>query len=152
MVPALRSPVLVGRRAELTTALGLVDAAARGRGGALLITGEAGVGKSRLVDEMRARASTTGMTVLVGRSVDGGGTYRAVSEAVARLVRHDPLLTAPELAPHRAALRRLLPGGPAAEPLPRSPDPTVMLGEGRPRPARRARLPPRAGGPALGRP
>ena len=64
VVPTLRSPVLVGRRAELATALGLVDAAARGRGGALLVTGEAGIGKSRLVDEMRGRAAAAGMTVL----------------------------------------------------------------------------------------
>ncbi len=129
-VPALRSPVLVGRRAELTAVLALVDAAARGQGGALLVTGEAGVGKSRLVDEIRARAAETGMTVLVGRSVEGGGAYRPVTEALARLVRRDPLLEAAALRPYRAALRRLLPGGPADDPLPRSPDPTVILGEG----------------------
>ena len=42
--------MLVGRRAELAAACTLVDAAARGQGAALLVTGEAGVGKSRLVD------------------------------------------------------------------------------------------------------
>ncbi len=129
-VPILRSPVLVGRRAELTTAMGLVDAAVRGRGGALLVTGEAGVGKTRFVDEMRAWAAAAEMTVLVGRSVAGGGTYRAVTEALARLLRHRPRLDDPTLQPYRAALGRLLPGLPESEPLPRAPDPTVMLGEG----------------------
>ncbi|MGH3920010.1 MAG: ATP-binding protein, partial [Pseudonocardiaceae bacterium] len=60
-MPAVRSPVLVGRRAELATALGLVDAATRGHGAALLVTGEAGIGKSRLVAEMRARAAAAGL-------------------------------------------------------------------------------------------
>ena len=130
VVSVSRSPVLVGRRAELATALSLVDAAARGRGSALLITGEAGVGKSRLVEEMRGRASTAGMAVCVGRSVEGGGTYRALTGALAPLIRCDPLLDGPGLRPYRAALRRLLPGDAPVEPLPPAPDPAVMLGEG----------------------
>jgi len=128
-VPTSRSPVLVGRRTELATALGLVDAAGRGSGGAVLVTGEAGVGKSRLVDELRKRATAAGMTVLVGRSVDGGGTYRAVTEALAKLLRTRAALHDPALRPYRAALRRLLPGI-ADEPLASAPDPTVVLGEG----------------------
>ena len=130
VVSVSRSPVLVGRRAELATALSLVDAAARGRGSALLITGEAGVGKSRLVEEMRGRAATAGMAVCVGRSVEGGGTYRALTGALAPLIRCDPLLDGPGLRPYRAALRRLLPGDAPVEPLPPAPDPAVMLGEG----------------------
>ena len=134
MPPTSRSPVLVGRRAELATAFGLVDAAARGQGGALLVTGEAGIGKSRLAEELRGRAAAAGMTVLVGRSVDGGGTYRAVTEALARLLRTRVALDDPALRPYRAALRRLLPGI-ADEPLASAPDTgapdtTVMLGEG----------------------
>src|SRR5690349_6104857 len=128
-VPTSRSPVLVGRRAELAMAFGLVDAAGRGEGGALLVTGEAGVGKSRLVGELRERATAAGMTVLVGRSVDGGGTYRAVTEALAKLLRTRAALHDPALRPYRAALRRLLPGI-ADEPLASAPDPTVVLGEG----------------------
>jgi predicted ATPase len=129
-VSVSRSPVLVGRRAELATASSLVDAAARGRGSALLITGEAGVGKSRLVEEIRDRATTAGMAVCVGRSVEGGGTYRAVTEALAPLIRRDPLLDGPGLRPYRTALSRLLPGDAPADPLPPAPDPAVMIGEG----------------------
>ena len=82
-----------------------------------------------------ARAGRRGrMTVLVGRSVDGGGTYRAVTEALARLLRTRVALDDPALRPYRAALRRLLPGI-ADEPLASAPDTsapdtTVMLGEG----------------------
>ena len=61
-----RSPVLVGRAAELATARGLVDAVAAGRGGALLVAGEAGIGKSRLLDEVAARAAERGLPVLSG--------------------------------------------------------------------------------------
>ena len=76
-MPTSRSPVLVGRRAELATAFGLVDAAARGQGGALLVTGEAGIGKSRLADELRGRAAAAGMTVLSGaRSTAAAPTGR----------------------------------------------------------------------------
>ena len=83
---------------------------------------------------------TAGMTVLVGRSVDGGGTYRAVTEALARLVRRDAALDDPALRPYRAALRRLLPGmRRTSRSTPRAPDPTVMLGEGVARAAGRAR-------------
>ena len=39
------------------------------------------------------------MTVLVGRSVDGGGTYRAVTEALARLLRARRASTTPRCGP-----------------------------------------------------
>jgi class 3 adenylate cyclase len=49
----LRSP-MVGRGAELEALLKWTEAARAGRGGAVLITGEAGLGKSRLVAEWQA--------------------------------------------------------------------------------------------------
>jgi DNA-binding CsgD family transcriptional regulator len=57
----------VGRerpRAELSARL---DDARAGRGGAVLVTGEAGLGKSALVDEVRAEAASAGVPTLVGR-------------------------------------------------------------------------------------
>src|SRR5437763_3358708 len=69
---AARSPALVGRCAELATAWRLVDAVKRCDGATLLVTGEAGIGKSRLVAAVAAGAATTGLTVLAGRAVQGG--------------------------------------------------------------------------------
>jgi DNA-binding CsgD family transcriptional regulator len=133
-VTVTRRPALVGRAAELATAARLVDALAAGTGAALLVTGEAGIGKSRLVGEAAARAAGTGRTVLTGRAVDGGGTYRAVAEALAPLLR-DGARGGPDRGPAAvpvgpfAALRRLLPV-PGADVV-ASPgiDPTVVLGE-----------------------
>ena len=51
----------------------------------MLITGEAGIGKTRLVSELAARARSTGATVLVGRCIDLLGTalpYLPVAEAL----------------------------------------------------------------------
>jgi DNA-binding SARP family transcriptional activator len=46
----------VGRAGEVATLVALWDAAASGRAHLALITGEAGIGKTRLVEELRARA------------------------------------------------------------------------------------------------
>ena len=128
-----RSPVLVGRSAELATARGLVDAVAAGRGGALLVAGEAGIGKTRLLDEVAGRAAERGLPVLSGRAVQGGGTFRAVAGAVIGLLDDPTRARNPELRPYRAALARLLPSW--AEPdsgigTPLSADPVVVLAEG----------------------
>jgi class 3 adenylate cyclase len=47
---------LIGRGTELAAAEALLEALAGGRGAVLSVTGEPGVGKSRLTQEMRARA------------------------------------------------------------------------------------------------
>ena len=125
----LRSPVLVGRSAELTTVRRLVDAAARGTGGALLVVGEAGIGKTRLLAEVAGRAAERGLPVLSGRAVQGGGAFRAVAGAVVAL--DDPAHAAlPELRPYRAALGRLLPGWAGPEGATSDVDPVVVLAEG----------------------
>ena len=128
-----RSPLVVGRAAELATARGLVDAVADGRGGALLVAGEAGIGKTRLLDEVAGRARERGLPVLSGRAVQGGGTFRAVTGAVIGLLDDPSHARAPALRPYRAALARLLPSWAAADggmDAQASADPVVVLAEG----------------------
>src|SRR5262245_1713094 len=66
------SPVMVGRSAELDRLVGLIpsDQDKAGAPRVALIAGEAGIGKSRLVAEVRA-ASPRGTAILVGRAGNG---------------------------------------------------------------------------------
>jgi DNA-binding CsgD family transcriptional regulator len=126
-----RSPVTVGRDADLAAAGRAVDAARAGRGGTLLVAGEAGIGKSRLLAETARLARGQGMTVLEGHAVQGGGAYRPVAEALLRGVRSAGVPDTPELRPYRGVLARLLPdlsAGAADAPEP-GVDPAVVLGE-----------------------
>ncbi len=63
----------VGRKRELGAIRRAVEDASAGRAGVLLIGGEAGVGKSRLLEEAGARASDAGVEVVWGRAWEAGG-------------------------------------------------------------------------------
>ena len=66
----------VGRERELSELRGgLADATSgRGRvGGMFLISGEPGIGKTRLADELASEAASRGMRVVWGRCWEGGG-------------------------------------------------------------------------------
>ncbi len=63
---------LVGREAELSHLLTLLDAAAEGQPVVTLISGDAGVGKTRLVAEFASLARSRGFTVLSGRCAEIG--------------------------------------------------------------------------------
>jgi DNA-binding winged helix-turn-helix (wHTH) protein/predicted ATPase len=58
--------VMVGRERELTSLLSGLDDAASGRGRLFLISGEPGVGKTRIADEVAAAADAKRMAILVG--------------------------------------------------------------------------------------
>lgn len=60
----VQSARFVGREAELDTLGTALDSVLEGKGGAILVRGEAGVGKSRLIAELRARALVRGALVL----------------------------------------------------------------------------------------
>ena len=79
---------IVGREVELATIDALLTRTAGGEPSTLLITGDAGVGKTRLVDELASRARAGGFLVLVGGCLDlgeGGVPMAPIAEAVRRL-------------------------------------------------------------------
>jgi DNA-binding CsgD family transcriptional regulator/tetratricopeptide (TPR) repeat protein len=132
-VPSLVSPVLVGRQAELQFLSGALNQVVAGEQVTVVVGGEAGVGKSRLVQELIAGTRDTGMRVLVGGCVelDGGGIpFAPVVEMIRALASElpDPELNS-VLGPARAEIGRLVPelgndhsSAPAADP-----DPSRML-------------------------
>jgi ATP/maltotriose-dependent transcriptional regulator MalT len=69
---ATRAP-FVGRERELSALLERLASAERGEGGVVLISGEPGVGKSRLLAEISSRARADGWRVLAGRAYDAEG-------------------------------------------------------------------------------
>jgi serine/threonine protein kinase len=83
----LQAAELVGRDAELGELSAMLGAAMAGKGGGALVGGESGVGKSRLLDELRARALVDGMVVLRGQAVSaGGGPYHVYREVLRGMV------------------------------------------------------------------
>ena len=75
---------LVGRAAELSRLQGLLTAAAAGQPVVALVSGDAGVGKTRLVAELAAQARERGFTVLVGRCAELADTvpYLPLADAL----------------------------------------------------------------------
>lgn len=107
---------MVGRASELASLLAGLDRAAGGRGCTVLLSGDAGVGKSRLLDELAARAGARGVRVLTGHCVDLGDVGLPYLPFV-DLLR--PVAADPELAPVSSAAPVLAPlfaGRPAALP------------------------------------
>ena len=68
--PLPGSMPLVGRVEELARLHRALQTTVAGRGGALLVAGEAGVGKTRLVAELARTAQAEGGRVLIGRCID----------------------------------------------------------------------------------
>ncbi|HEX2620733.1 MAG TPA: tetratricopeptide repeat protein, partial [Phototrophicaceae bacterium] len=119
----LQSARFIGRETELNQLETALDDAIKGHGSGWLIGGESGVGKSRLLDELRIRALVRGVTVLRGQGVsDGGGwSYQLWREPLRRLMLSTPLddLEAgilKTLVPDMdTLLRRIIPDAPAME-------------------------------------
>ena len=65
--PAARLTPMTDRTSELSVLQEGLRAAARGQGGVVAISGESGIGKTRLAEEAIQRAETTGFRVLRGR-------------------------------------------------------------------------------------
>ncbi|HLY38816.1 MAG TPA: AAA family ATPase [Candidatus Binatia bacterium] len=83
----LRSAALVGREREIDVLCAAVDEASAGKGGTWIVSGESGVGKSRLLDEIRTRALIRGIFVARGQAVShGGGPYHVWRDVLSALV------------------------------------------------------------------
>lgn len=73
----LQAAKFVGRAAELSQLTGALDDTLNGRGSSQLVSGESGVGKSRLLEELRTLALVKGVVVLRGQAVrEGGRVYQ----------------------------------------------------------------------------
>jgi DNA-binding CsgD family transcriptional regulator len=95
-VSALRSTRLVGREAEQRELDAAVESARRGRPSALLVEGEAGIGKTRLVTDAIERLTTPEDVVLVGHGVEMAGgemPFGVVTSALRDLIRREGLDT-----------------------------------------------------------
>jgi len=101
---------MVGREGELTRLLMLLNDAEAGRASLALVSGDAGVGKSRLVCEASDRARSLGFTVLSGQCAELGDSvpYLPLADALRGAAQvpgvKDALVSRP-------ALSRLLPDG-----------------------------------------
>ncbi len=93
MGPAPGRAPFVGRRPEIAALLEHLEAAHLGTPGLVLISGEPGVGKTRLIRELSQRATSQGWTILFGRAYESEGAppYVAVAEALRDYVRASPL-------------------------------------------------------------
>jgi DNA-binding CsgD family transcriptional regulator/tetratricopeptide (TPR) repeat protein len=83
------SPVFIGRRGELARLVASLDRAIVGNSATVLVGGDAGIGKSRLIGEFAAHARRSGTLVLAGGcvSLGGGGglPFAPIVEALRRL-------------------------------------------------------------------
>ncbi len=75
----------VGREPELTVLRALVERASSGAGGSIVVEGEAGVGKTRLVEELVRQLDRRRLRVLTAAAeeLDGGQPFRPVADALA---------------------------------------------------------------------
>ena len=119
----------VGRTGELAALTADLDAAVGGHGGVALVAGEPGIGKTRLVEELAARASVRGAVVLWGRCWEGAGApafwpwvqvirgYVQVQAEDPASLRHDLGAGAADIAQLVPAVHDRIPDLPASPPL-----------------------------------
>jgi tetratricopeptide (TPR) repeat protein len=109
----VRSPDLIGRDDELAACRAAVRAAGGGHGAFLMVTGEAGIGKSRLADEVvRQAVAAGGVLVIRGWAASGDAPYRPLAQALIGAGIDAREIEDPAFDLFRAGLSRLLPGLP----------------------------------------
>jgi DNA-binding CsgD family transcriptional regulator len=125
----MRCPVVVGRDEELAALAEIFSRAAGGRGACVAVTGEAGVGKTRLVTEAVTKARERGQVVLVGRSTptDRVSPLRPLGEALLDGLRDRRPPDDAALTPYLPAVGTLVPHWAAGPAFPAvSPTPVVL--------------------------
>jgi tetratricopeptide (TPR) repeat protein len=121
----LQAARFVGREAESAQLLAAFDKIVeRRQGGAWLIGGESGIGKSRLVDEIRVQALVDGALVLQGQAVaEGGVPYQSWRTPLRHLCLETDLsdyeasVLKPLITDIAALLERPIPDAPAIDPI-----------------------------------
>jgi len=110
MVLRMSAGRMVGRDGELSRLLTLLDDAEAGRSVVALVSGDAGVGKSRLISEAVALAAGRGFTVLSGHCAELGDSvpYLPMADALRGAAQSSGVRDALS---SRPALNRLLPEG-----------------------------------------
>jgi len=113
MTGRLSCPTFIGRTRELSHLDEALERAREGTPVVVAIGGEAGVGKTRLVDELVARSQATGATVLTGGCIglgEDGVPFAPVVEALRTTLRTmEPEAVERWFGHARAALAGLLP-------------------------------------------
>ncbi len=113
MVTRVSSPVLIGRDRDRAALLREITASAAGAPRFVVVRGEAGIGKSRLVREATDAAQAHGALVLVGECLDIGSDglpYLPIAAALRGLARAVPAETLEELlGPARGDLAAIVP-------------------------------------------
>ncbi|MEU5275449.1 AAA family ATPase [Streptomyces asoensis] len=120
----------IGREEELARLSGVLERARGGEARAVLIAGDAGVGKTRVLDEVAARAARSGTTVLTGHCVDLGDVglpYLPFTEILGRVAADERFTAVLDAHP---LVGRLLGAGTDAVPAPGAAG-TSSGGEGR---------------------
>lgn len=88
----LQAAKFVGRDAEMQKLRAVWNESASGKRNTWLVGGESGVGKSRLLDELRIRALVDGALVLRGQTVsEGGGLYHLWRDVSRNLILYSEL-------------------------------------------------------------
>ena len=92
--------MLIGREAELALLCGLVDGVAAGSGHALLVHGEAGIGKSALLEASRLAARERGVRVLWVSGIESESelAFSALSDLLGPVIGGRDSLAAPQSA------------------------------------------------------
>lgn len=104
-------PVLISRSAESRQLVDALNSARLGNGNLVFLTGDPGVGKSRLASELCNLASERGLQVVSGRAVESASPlpFRPVTEALMKIARTNSIPDSAEIADYRPALATLVP-------------------------------------------